>query len=105
MTSCSDTATQTVTIVAQDFRFVPAEVRVSADRPVRLAIRNEGREPHIFASPLLALARPAIPASLEVPPGKTAEVELRLPAGTYAFRCARRGHAGMEGLLIAEPSS
>ena len=102
LTACTSSTPQTVTIVAQDFRFVPAEVRVTADRPVRLTIRNEGREPHVFASPWLAAGRPAEAAAIEIPPGKTVEVEFHAPAGTYTFRCARRGHGGMEGLLIVE---
>ena len=37
---------QQVDIVADDFRFSPAEVRVSAERPIRVRIINGGREPH-----------------------------------------------------------
>lgn len=101
LSACDLSPAQTVTIIAQDFRFVPAEVRVSADRSLRLAIRNEGREAHVFASPLLGVAGHGT-AAIEIQPGKTVEVEFRVPAGTYAFRCARRGHGGMEGLVIVE---
>ncbi len=48
-----DSPEQTVYIVAEDFRFTPAEVHVSAERPIRLRIANEGREPHELKSPLL----------------------------------------------------
>jgi plastocyanin len=101
LSACTSSTTQTVTIVAQDFRFVPAEVRVNEDRPFRLTIRNEGREAHVFASPLLGLGGERATA-IEIQPGKTVQVEMRAPAGTYAFRCARRGHGGMEGLMIVE---
>jgi hypothetical protein len=48
-----DSPEQTVDIVAEDFRFTPAEVRVAAERPIRLRIVNAGREPHEFKSVLL----------------------------------------------------
>ncbi|HEY7130317.1 MAG TPA: cupredoxin domain-containing protein [Nitrospira sp.] len=44
---------QTIHVRAEDFRFTPAEVRVSAERPIRLRIFNGGRERHEFKSPLL----------------------------------------------------
>ena len=38
-----DSPEQTVDIVAEDFRFTPAEVRVAAEHPIRLRIVNAGR--------------------------------------------------------------
>lgn len=100
-----DLSEQTVHIVADDFRFTPAEVHVSAERPIRLRIVNEGREPHEFKSPLLTHqtdATGAPPSSLPVLPNHRAETIVRTIPGVYLFYCAIRGHAGMTGTLIVE---
>jgi plastocyanin len=104
MAAC-DSSEQTVRIVAQDFVFTPAEVRVSALRPIRLTIVNEGREPHEFKSALLAHqteVRSGASSSLPVLPNHTAEAVIRTIPGVYLFYCAMRGHAGMSGTIIVE---
>jgi len=100
-----DSSERTVHIVAEDFRFTPAEIHVSAARPVRLQIVNEGREPHEFKSPLLAHqigVTTALPSSLPVLPNHRAETVIRTLPGVYLFYCAIRGHAGMSGTIIVE---
>lgn len=102
--SC-DPAEQTVRIVAEDFRFTPAEVHLSAERPIRLTIINEGREPHEFKSPLLAHQTSVTNGSLSslpVLPNRSAETVIRTIPGVYLFYCAIRGHAGMSGTIIVE---
>ena len=105
LTAACDSSEQTLRIVAQDFLFTPAEVHVSAERPIRLRIINEGREPHEFKSSLLAhqteVMRGAT-SSLPVPPHHTAETVIRTIPGVYIFYCAIRGHAGMNGTIIVE---
>jgi uncharacterized cupredoxin-like copper-binding protein len=102
---------QDVHITAQDFRFVPTEVRVEPSTPVRLKIVNEGREAHEFTSPLLSdplIRLLSVPQSetfqktrsLKVVPGQSIEITLQAPSGTYLFRCSIRGHAGMNGTLV-----
>ncbi|MEW6543351.1 MAG: cupredoxin domain-containing protein [Nitrospirota bacterium] len=105
---------QTARITAQDHRFVPAEIRLSAASPFRLTLTNEGREPHEFASPLLTDPQVRILADdsgtaratgrILVRPGRSADVAVLAPAGTYLFRCKVRGHGGMTGTLIVESS-
>ena len=99
-----DSSEQTVHIVAEDFRFTPAEVRVSAERPIRLTIVNEGREPHEFKSPLLAHQTGVTTgaSSLPVLPNHRAETVIRTLPGVYLFYCGIRGHAGMSGTIIVE---
>ena len=100
-----DSSEQTVHIVAEDFRFTPAEVHLSADRPIRLRIVNEGREPHEFKSPLLAHQTDVTSGptgSLPVLPNHTAETVIRTLPGVYHFYCAIRGHAGMSGTIVVE---
>ena len=77
-------------IVAEDFRFTPAVVRLAAGQPVRLVIRNGGRERHEFESPLLlahARTENDLPGSLPVLPNKNAEAVVRTTAGIYLFCC------------------
>lgn len=100
-----DPAEQTVRIVAEDFRFTPAEVRLSAERPIRLIIINEGREAHEFKSPLLAHQTSTTNGSVDslpVLPNHTAETVIRTIPGVYLFYCAIRGHAGMSGTIVVE---
>jgi plastocyanin len=99
-----DSPEQTVRIVAEDFRFTPAEVQVSAARPIRLKIVNGGREPHEFKSPLLAhqIGVTSASSSLPVLPNHAAETVIRSVPGVYLFSCAIRGHAGMSGTIIVE---
>jgi plastocyanin len=100
-----DPPEQTVRIVAQDFLFTPAEVHVSAERPLRLKIVNEGREPHEFKSPLLAHqigVAGGTSSSFPVRPNQTVETVIRTIPGVYPFYCAIRGHAGMSGTIIVE---
>jgi plastocyanin len=102
-TAC-DSSEPIVHIVAEDFRFTPAEVHVSAERPLRLRIVNEGREPHEFKSPLLAHQTGVTTgaSSLPVLPNRRVETVIRTLPGVYLFYCAIRGHAGMSGTIIVE---
>ena len=104
LSAACDSSQQAVHIVAQDFRFTPAEVRFSAGRPIRLILHNEGRERHELKSPLLpqALAGTVLPASLPVLPNQKAEAVLQAMPGIYPFYCAIPGHAGMTGMIIIE---
>ena len=104
-TVACDPPEQAVVIVAEDFRFTPAEVHVSADRPIRLKIINEGREPHEFKSPVLVhqiSVSGEAPSSLPVLPNHAAETVIRTVPGVYLFYCAIRGHAAMSGTMIVE---
>ena len=104
---------QEVTIVVDEFRLSPALVDVQAGQPVRLVVRNQGRETHRFQSTLLAQYRVEVmpdagePAgSLEqgVPlvPGQRLELMLTLPPGVYHFRCPIKGHRGMQGMIVVQ---
>lgn len=104
VSAACDSSQQAVHIVAQDFRFTPVEVRLSAGRPIRLILHNEGRERHEFKTPLLRRARAGIslPGSLPVLPNQNAEAVLQTRPGVYPFYCAIPGHAGMSGTIIVE---
>ena len=102
---------QDVTIVVDDFRFLPARVDLRAGQPMHLVVRNQGRETHQFQSTLVAQHRVEVVSdsgeqagSLEqgVPlaPGQRLELVLTLPPGVYHFRCPIKGHRGMQGTIV-----
>lgn len=104
---------QDIDIAAQDFRLTPNEIRLSANRPARLVIRNEGREQHKMASPLLdraslrmpqhdASAADAARTGIGLLPGQVLELQFRPEPGVYEIRCLIKGHTGMRGLVIVE---
>jgi uncharacterized cupredoxin-like copper-binding protein len=112
LTACQP-AVQEVRIVAQEFRFEPAQIQLRAAEPVHLVIVNEGRELHEFTSTLLAnplvrtlaAAKPAEyreAASFKIPPGRSVEITLLAPPGVYAFYCKIKGHSGMAGTIMVE---
>jgi len=101
--------TQQVSLTAEDFRFVPSLVRVSASLPITLSLYNAGRETHEFDSPvLLYAANTAIPepksdsSGILLPPGQSIRILMAPPPGTYLYICRRKGHANMTGTLIVE---
>ena len=100
-------------IVIDDFRFSPARVDVQAGQPVRLVVRNQGRETHRFQSPLLAQPRINVvseagePASsldhgFPLAPGQRLELVMTLQPGVYHFRCPIKGHRGMQGMIVVQ---
>lgn len=108
-----DRDSQSVRIVAQDFRFRPDTIRLSSSRPIHLTLYNEGREFHEFDSALFTdrsaviesltvAGEPTEPGRLRIAPGRRLELLLRLSPGTYLFFCKVNGHAGMTGTFIVE---
>lgn len=100
--------TQSVSLTAEDFRFTPQLVTVSSASPLILTIYNSGREIHEFDSPILmyaahtssALSMKEIGIVLE--PGKSVQLTMAPPPGTYLYICRRKGHINMTGTLIVE---
>ena len=107
--ACSES--QTVSLTAEDFRFVPNLVRVSASFPLALTVYNAGREMHDFDSPILLYAsvKPSSEGNsksdrpgIVLEPGKSVQLVMSPPPGTYLYICRRKGHANMTGTLIVE---
>lgn len=103
--------TQTVSLTAEDFRFVPDLVRVKASSPVTLSVYNAGREVHEFDSPILLYAADIQPPEsagqsagpgILIQPGKALQLVMAPPPGTYLYICRRKGHADMTGTLIVD---
>ena len=110
MLSC-DAGFYSATITAEEFRFAPNLVKFPAGKKVRLVIRNQGRERHVFQSPILSLKNVRVdgdsPGSggkggvgIQLQPGERKELWLVLPEGYFPFRCRIKGHKGMEGALV-----
>ena len=109
--SSCDGADTTVNITAEEFRFSPHRLDLPPDRSVRIIVRNQGREPHVFQSPILAhqTVRVLVNSSdgrrpsgeaIPIEPGEQVELFMKLSPGFYRFWCRIRGHAGMEGSLM-----
>ena len=109
LSSC-DGADITVNITAEEFRFSPNTIDVPPDQLVRIIVRNQGREPHVFQSPILAQktvrvlensvdGRRTKGEAIPIEPGERVELFMNLSPGFYRFWCRKRGHAGMEGIL------
>lgn len=104
LVSC-DRDLQSVRITAQDFRFAPATIHLTAASPIHLTIVNEGREPHEFESSILAHrveGSGGNATSVRVAPNQRTDVMIRTIPGTYIFYCRIRGHANMSGTIIVE---
>jgi len=105
-----DGPSETVSVTAEDYRFVPNVLRVKAGSPFILALYNAGREDHEFVSPVLAYGTEksgetmtldtAAPGLLK--PGRSLRFQVSAPPGTYLYSCRRKGHANMTGTLIIE---
>lgn len=100
---------QAASLTAEDFRFVPDTLRVSAGSPLTLSVYNAGREIHEFDSPVLIYARqtslpkePSGSTGIVLKPGQSLEFVMAPPPGTYLYICRRKGHADMTGTLIVE---
>lgn len=100
--------TQSVSITAEDFRFTPQLVTVSSAAPLILTVYNSGREVHEFDSPVLMYAANTSSAGsmkengIVLEPGKSVQLAMALPPGTYLYICRRKGHASMAGTLIVK---
>ncbi len=102
---------QTVSLTAEDFRFVPDFVQVKASSPLTLSVYNAGREAHEFDSPILVYAaesslpketKEAGAAGILLRPGQSLQIAMAPPPGTYLYICRRKSHANMTGTLIVE---
>ena len=111
--SCGWFEPPTIVIIAEEFRFIPARIELAPDEPLRLLIRNQGRERHVFHSP--ELFGPAAAVRWQQPrvalqeanaivlePGQSIELSLTLSPGLYPFRCWIKGHNGMEGTILVK---
>ena len=70
---------------------------VAATATMTVDLRNTGVLPHNFSIDKLSI-------SVDVAPGKSGEVTINAPAGTYQFYCNVPGHkdAGMVGVMTVK---
>jgi plastocyanin len=111
--SCGWGEPPAIVITAEEFRFTPTRIEWSAGHPLRLLIRNQGRERHVFHSqelfgpesavtwhePMVALQEAH---AIVLEPGQSVELHVALPPGLYPFRCWIKGHTGMEGAILVK---
>lgn len=87
-----------VTMTADDLRFSPSRLTLTAGEAVNIVVRNIDEGVHDFTIPALGV-------HVTVQPGQDATVGLRPSrAGTYRFLCTVPGHseAGMRGTIVVE---
>ena len=113
--SCGWFEPSAIVITAEEFRFTPAQIEWPAGHPLRLLIRNQGRERHVFHSPELFGPEAAVTwhqpmvelqeaHAIVLEPGQTVELHIALSPGLYPFRCWIKGHTGMEGAIFVTES-
>jgi uncharacterized cupredoxin-like copper-binding protein len=104
---------QTITVRLSSFAFDPEQVRLQANRPVRLLLVNESSGRHNFTAPSFFAASSIATGSLapnngevEVAAHGTVEIDL-VPQrpGTYPLECTHFLHAlfGMKGTIEVTP--
>jgi uncharacterized cupredoxin-like copper-binding protein len=101
---------QEMSIVLSDFRFTPATIILTQNKPYRLTLRNEGSGKHDLTAPdffhTVQSSRP-LPADgkIALAKGETLALDI-VPTqkGTYAYDCSVFLHAlfGMEGEFVVE---
>ena len=114
--SCEWDGSSTIMVTAEEFRFHPTRIEWVSDQPLRLLIRNQGRERHVFHSPELFGPEPAVlwhqpkvvlqeANTVVLEPGQSIELSFTASAGLYPFRCWIKGHTGMEGTILVKDRS
>jgi plastocyanin len=98
------THTPEFTVVAEDHRFGPNELRVSAGDRVTVILDNRGQSPHNIA---FDLPGDMVTLAENVPAGGSDTLAFVAPTeGTYTFFCPVGNHRemGMVGTLIVGPA-
>jgi uncharacterized cupredoxin-like copper-binding protein len=102
---------QTVTVTTGEYEFSPKRLVLKGGVAYRLHIDNRGSEMHEFTAPEFFKAAEirdarilnADKTEIEVPPGKTKDLEFVAPsAGRYPLRCSDHDWAGMIGEIVVE---
>ncbi len=97
----ADVQGRTLTIVAKDGSFTPAQLQAQPGETIHLTLSNRGKLPHSIVFLL-----PDGPVALqgEVAPGESGTLVLSVPnkSGEFVFYCPVDNHRamGMEGRLI-----
>ena len=101
-----------VSLTAEDFRFVPEFVRMKSSSATVVSVYNAGREIHEFDSMILMYAKSdtfnpsdeksARTSGMILRPGQTLRLVVAPPPGTYLYICRRKGHQNMTGTFIVE---
>lgn len=79
---------------ADDFYFNPTFVKAAPDQKITVKLKNEGSATHTFTSTALNVDQ-------EVAPGKSATIEVTVPAsGNAAWYCRFHRSSGMQGAFF-----
>ena len=90
-----------------NFRFMPRQVELVADRPVTLVLTNRAHGGHDFTAPEFFAASRVIAGAapggkIAMPGGTTRSITLVPRAGTYRLHCSHFLHSsfGMTGTIV-----
>jgi len=85
---------ESITAVATEFEFDPADISIAADSAAEIVLDNQGAVEH-------DLTIDELDVEIYVEPGETNTGSITAGAGTYEIYCSIPGHreAGMEGTL------
>ena len=87
-------ASTTLSLETDDFYFNPTFIKAAPGQRITVTIKNEGRATHTFTSTTLNVDQ-------EVAPGKSATVDVTVPAtGNAAFSCRFHRSSGMQGAFF-----
>ncbi|MGB5055509.1 MAG: cupredoxin domain-containing protein [Nitrospirales bacterium] len=114
--SCEWSGSSTIMVTAEEFRFNPTRIEWVSDQPLRLLIRNQGRERHVFHSRELFGSEAGVQwhqpkvvlqeaNAVVLEPGQSIELSFTASAGLFPFRCWIKGHTGMEGTILVKDRS
>jgi plastocyanin len=95
-TSGGQTEDVSVTLVAKDNIFEPAEISAPASAMVTVTLENKGDLPHTFT------VRDLDVDTGTVDPGKTAKVQFKAPSTDQMFVCTIHELQGQTGQLVIE---
>jgi len=122
LAACSGPRLQELSLKAEDFSFQPSSFEVTAGRPVRLTMMNDGTLEHDFSIleiPMETMGATSVPMEGHDMTAMGEEAQLHMAVamgtsntieftptkpGTYEFFCTVAGHkeAGMVGTMVVQ---
>lgn len=85
-----------IDVSLNDDYFNPKDINLTAEKPVTLNLKNNGKKPHTFTVKDLKI-------DVELQPGESKKITLRSPKkGTYELICRFHQNEGMVGKVIVK---
>lgn len=97
----TSTATCSVTVSLEDFKFVPAMVNLSSGAST-VCVKNNGKSPHDYV--VRDADKKRLGGTSMLDPGESEQLKITLQAGSYTSYCSVAGHEalGMVGTVTVK---